>query len=266
MRMGAIVEYDGSGFSGWQVQVGAPSVQQAVEQAVSRVADEPVRVTVAGRTDAGVHALAQVFHFDTHAQRSDYAWVRGVNSNLPASVALLWAGEVSSEFNARFSATGREYQYVILNRAVRPALLARRVTHEYRPLDVTRMQRAAQSLIGTHDFSSFRAMQCQAKSPVRELRALDVTRYGECVVIRARANAFLHHMVRNLAGVLMDIGAGEREPDWAGEVLAARDRTVGGITAPPDGLYLTAVEYPSKFGIPATAVTPFLAFRAGVGR
>jgi len=242
MRIAAVVEYDGSEFSGWQWQDDAPSVQQAVERAVSRVADEPVRVTVAGRTDAGVHALAQVIHFETRAQRSAYAWVRGSNSNLP-------------EFNARFSATGREYHYVILNRPVRPAIHARRVTHDYRPLDVERMRAGAALLVGTHDFSSFRAMQCQAKSPVRELRALEIRREGERVIIHARANAFLHHMVRNLAGVLMSIGAGEREPAWAREVLEARDRTMAGITAPPDGLYLTGVEYPERFGIPAMQAT-----------
>jgi tRNA pseudouridine38-40 synthase len=250
MRIAAIVEYDGSRFSGWQWQDDAPSVQEAVEKALSQVADEPIRVTVAGRTDAGVHASAQVIHFDTHARRSDYAWLRGSNSNLPNEVALRWAGEVSAEFHARFSASGRAYRYVILNRSVRPTFLARRVTHEYRPLHVQRMQQAARSLIGRHDFSSFRAMQCQAKSPVRELRRLDVSRHGEFVVIEAAANAFLHHMVRNLAGVLMDIGAGDREPGWAREVLEARDRTLGGITAAPYGLYLTAVEYPAQFPIP----------------
>jgi len=251
MRIAAVVEYDGSEFSGWQWQDDVPSVQRAVEQALTRIADEPVRVTVAGRTDAGVHALVQVIHFDTRAVRSAYAWVRGTNSNLPDSVAFLWAGEVDAEFNARFSATGREYHYVILNRPVRPAILSRHVTHEYRPLDVERMRSAAAHLVGTHDFSSFRAMQCQAKSPVRELRALEIRREGERVIIHARANAFLHHMVRNLAGVLMTIGAGEREPAWAREVLEARDRTMAGITAPPDGLYLTGVEYPERFGIPA---------------
>jgi tRNA pseudouridine38-40 synthase len=184
--------------------------------------------------------------------------VRGTNSNLPDSVALLWAGEVSDEFSARFSATGREYRYLILNRPVRPALLTRRATHEYRPLDVDRMQVAARLLVGTHDFSSYRAMQCQAKSPVRELRALEISRHGEFVVIRACANAFLHHMVRNLAGVLMDIGAGEKEPRWAKQVLEARDRTVGGITAPPDGLYLAAVEYPAHFGLPKVPLPPGL--------
>lgn len=250
MRIAAIVEYDGSDFSGWQWQDDAPSVQQAVESALSQVANAPIRVTTAGRTDAGVHASAQVIHFDTNALRSDYSWIRGANSNLPDSVALLWAGEIDPGFHARFAATGRQYCYVILNRSVRPTYLAKRVTHEYRPLDVERMQAAALHLFGTHDFSSFRAVQCQAKSPVRTLRELNVTRQGDFIVIKADANAFLHHMVRNLAGVLMEIGAGEKEPDWALEVLNARDRTLGGVTASPAGLYLTAVEYPEHFNIP----------------
>jgi len=254
MRIAAIVEYDGSNFSGWQWQDCAPSVQEAVEKALSKVADAPVRVTTAGRTDAGVHASAQVIHFDTEVRRSDLAWLRGTNSNLPDSVALLWASEVDPGFHARFAATGREYHYVILNRSVRPTYLAQRVTHEYRPLDVERMQAAAQHLLGTHDFSSFRAMQCQAKSPVRTLRELTVANQDGFIVIKAAANAFLHHMVRNLAGVLMDIGAGEKEPEWAREVLEACDRTVGGITASPGGLYLTAVDYPVHFNIPRIPV------------
>lgn len=257
-RIAAVLEYDGAMFSGWQWQDHAPSVQQVVEQAISQVADETVRVTVAGRTDAGVHALGQVIHFDTVAERRAHAWVRGTNSNLPDAVALLWAGTVDTTFNARFSATGREYHYVILNRAIRPSLQAQRVTHDYRPLDVARMQAAADLLVGTHDFSSYRAMQCQAKSPVRTLHALEVRRQGDRVILRVHANAFLHHMVRNLAGVLMDIGAGEREPAWAREVLEARDRTVGGITAPPHGLYLTRVDYPEQYGIPVVSASPGL--------
>ncbi len=253
--MAALIEYDGSPFAGWQWQEEVPSVQATVEQALSKVADEAVRVVTAGRTDAGVHAAAQVVHFDTHAHRTPYAWTRGANSNLPSAVALLWAGEVDPGFHARFAATGREYHYVILNRPVRPTFLARRVTHDYRPLDVARMQVAAGLLVGTHDFSSFRAVQCQAKSPVRELRELTVQRHGELVVIKARANAFLHHMVRNLAGVLTAIGAGEREPQWAADVLSARDRTLGGITAAPDGLYLTGVDYPERFQIPRLSPT-----------
>jgi tRNA pseudouridine38-40 synthase len=250
MRIAALIEYDGSPFNGWQLQNNGRSIQGCVEAALSKVADEPIRVTVAGRTDAGVHAAGQVIHFDTNVHRTNHAWVRGAVSNLPTEVALLWAGEVDAEFHARFSATGRHYDYVILNRAIRPTYLARRVTHEYRALDVARMQQAAQYLVGTHDFNAFRSVECQAKTSVRELRALTIERHGEFVRLRAYANAFLHHMVRNIAGVLLAIGAGEREPVWAGEVLESRDRTRGGVTAPPDGLYLTEVEYPRQFGIP----------------
>jgi len=250
MRIAALIEYDGSRFSGWQRQAGARSVQACVEEALSRVADAPVRVTVAGRTDAGVHATAQTVHFDTEARRPAHAWVRGANAHLPREVALLWAGEVADEFHARYSATGRRYRYVILNRAVRPTYLAGRVTHVYRPLDEERMRAAAAHLVGEHDFTSFRSSECEARSPVRELRALEVARAGALVTLEARANAFLHHMVRNLAGVLLEVGAGAREPDWAREVLEARDRRCGGVTAPPDGLYLAGVEYPERFGIP----------------
>lgn len=250
MRIAAIIEYDGSPFCGWQSQDGVPTVQQTVEAALSKVADRPVKVITAGRTDAGVHATAQVIHFDTEARRPAFAWVRGCNSNLPPQVALRWAAEVDGSFHARFSATGRHYRYVILNRAVRPALLQGRATHDYRPLDVERMRVAAAPLLGSHDFSSYRALQCQAKSPVRELRRLEIRRDGDLVFVEAGANAFLHHMVRNLVGVLTAIGAGERGPAWALQVLEARDRCVGGVTAPPDGLYLTAVDYPESFEIP----------------
>jgi tRNA pseudouridine38-40 synthase len=255
MRIAAIIEYDGSAYFGWQRQDRARSVQQTVEEALSRVADEPIQVTVAGRTDTGVHALGQVVHFDTGAVRSEYSWVRGTNRHLPPDVALLWAGEVDAGFHARFSATGRRYHYVILNRLVRPTYLARRVTHEYRPLDVARMRAAAAHLVGEHDFTSFRAAECQAKSPVRELRALEVEHHGEFVHLHVHANAFLQHMVRNFAGVLMTIGAGEREPDWAREVLAARDRRHGGVTAGPDGLYLQEIDYPEAFRIPRLSRT-----------
>lgn len=258
MRIAAILEYDGSNFSGWQRQNDARSIQQCVEEALSKVANEPVTVTVAGRTDAGVHALAQVIHFGTHAVRDGHSWVRGAISNLPDDVALLWAGEVDADFHARFFATGRRYHYVILNRPIRPTYLRGHVSWEYRPLDAAAMQQGANHLIGKHDFTSFRAAECQAKSPVRELRGLEVERHGEFVHIRVYANAFLQHMVRNIAGVLMDIGAGEQKPGWAKEVLEARDRTQGGVTAPPDGLYLTAIEYPQHYGIPA--IQPDLGF------
>ncbi len=250
MRTAAIIEYDGSGFCGWQVQDGERSVQRCVEQALSYVADGPVRVTVAGRTDAGVHACAQVVHFDTGVSRSDYEWLRGANSKLPRDVALRWVGRVDSEFHARFSANGRRYRYIVLNRPVRPTYLAGRISWEYRALNVAPMHEAARRLVGTHDFSSFRSAHCQAKDPVRELRRLDVWRDGEFVFIEVEANAFLHHMVRNIAGVLLSVGAGEQSPDWVSAVLSARDRTAGGATAPADGLYLVGVDYPARFGIP----------------
>ncbi len=249
MRVAAIVEYDGSGFCGWQLQDNVRTIQGVVEEAVSSVADETVRVITAGRTDTGVHATGQVIHFDALAQRSAQSWVRGINSNLPKDVTILWAQEVEDDFHARFRATGRHYQYVILNRPVPPTYLSGKVTWDYRPLDIASMQAAAIHLVGTHDFSSFRTVHCQAKDPVRELRALDIQRKGELVLIHVYANAFLHHMVRNIAGVLMTIGAGERDPEWAREVLAARDRTQGGKTAAADGLYLTAVEYPEHYNI-----------------
>lgn len=250
MRIAAILEYDGSSFSGWQRQDHVRTVQGSVEEALAKVADEPIQVTVAGRTDAGVHATGQVIHFDTSAVRSEYSWVRGANSNLPSDVAFRWAGPVDDGFHARYSAIGRHYHYVILNRPVRPTYLAQRVTHEFRPLDIKRMQQGARHLLGKHDFTSFRATECQAKSPVRELRALEVVRQSELVHLRVHANAFLHHMVRNIAGVLMTIGAGEQEPDWTKAVLEARDRKAGGVTAAPDGLYLREIEYPDRFKIP----------------
>ena len=259
MRIALGIEYDGSAYCGWQLQDGVPTVQGAVEEALTEIVNSPVRVITAGRTDTGVHATGQVVHLDTKVSRSDYSWVRGTTRYLPDDVAVLWAKPVSVEFHARFSAIERSYRYIILNRHQRPAILHRKVTWEYRPLDVTLMQIAADQLIGTHDFNAYRAVACQAKSSVRELRELTVTRNGDMVIINARANAFLHHMIRNIAGVLCSIGAGEREPGWAAEVLASRDRTCGGVTAPPDGLYLTEIVYPEKFRIPpARKLTGFL--------
>ena len=249
-RIVALLEYDGAAFHGWQLQEGVRTVQQVVEQAFSRVADHELRVITAGRTDTGVHACAQVIHFDSSAPRSERSWLRGANANLPGDVAIRWVGRRDQEFHARFRATGRRYRYVILNRPQRPGLVRGRVTWDYRPLDVALMQQAAAGLLGRHDFSSYRAVQCQAKSPIRELRQLEVSRRGDFIFVDAYADAFLHHMVRNLAGVLMSIGAGEHSPDWARQILQARDRTLGGVTAPPDGLYLTEVEYPEVFDIP----------------
>ena len=227
------------------------TVQQVVEDALAKVANTPVRVITAGRTDTGVHATAQVVHLQTDVTRSDYSWVRGTTRYLPNDVSVLWARHVADDFHARFSAIERRYQYLILNRRQRPAILHRKVTWEYRPLDISLMQQAAIHLVGRHDFNAYRAVGCQAKSPVRDLRELAVERHGDFVVINARADAFLHHMIRNIAGVLCSIGAGEKSPGWAGEVLATRDRTAGGVTAPPDGLYLNAITYPEKFRIPS---------------
>jgi len=253
MRIAAGIEYDGGAFHGWQRQDGSRTVQACLEEALGRVADETVRVVTAGRTDAGVHATGQVVHFDSTAARPVRAWVRGTTTWLPGDVAVLWAREVEPDFHARFSAVERRYCYVILNRKVRPALLRGRVTFEHRPLEVERMQAAAALLVGRHDFSAFRAAGCQARSPLRELLRLDVRRDGALVTVQAHANAFLHHMVRNLAGVLMTIGAGEREPSWAREVLESRDRSLGGVTAPADGLYLEGVRYPSRYRLPEPA-------------
>ncbi len=250
MRIALGVEYDGGAFCGWQFQDHSPSVQEAVEKALSSVANEPVRVICAGRTDTGVHASEQVIHFNTKVERSTRSWVYGANANLPDEVVILWAAPISNEFHARFSAVRRRYRYVIYNRNVRPTFLAGRTTWDYRTLDVTRMADAAQCLMGEHDFSSYRAVGCQAKSSVRTVHRLEVTRKNELIFIDIEANAFLHHMVRNIAGVLMAIGAGERPLEWAKQVLAFRDRTLGGVTAPPSGLYLTQVEYPAEFELP----------------
>lgn len=246
------IEYNGARFCGWQSQVGVATVQDAVERALSRVADEPVRVIAAGRTDTGVHAHGQVVHFDTDQSRRPEAFTRGANTHLSADVSILWARLVPDEFHARFSAVGRTYRYVILNRRVRPGLWTSRVSFDYRPLDERRMQEAANALLGQHDFTSFRASQCQAKSPIRTLRRLVIERCGAFIVVTVEADAFLHHMVRNIGGVLCAIGAGERPVSWAESVLRARDRALGGLTATPDGLYLYAVHYPDKYELPPT--------------
>ena len=258
MRIAAGIEYCGAGFSGWQSQEQGRNIQDCLEAALARVADHPVRVHCAGRTDAGVHALQQVVHFDTGAARDPHAWVLGGNVNLPRDVRILWACAVNDSFHARFSATGRQYRYLILNRIAAAALYNKLVTWECRHLDVARMQEAAGGLLGEHDFSAFRAVACQAKSPVREVRQLDVRRHGDLIIIDIRANAFLYHMVRNIAGVLMAIGMGKEQAGWARQVLETRDRTAGGITAPADGLYLVDIEYPAAFGLPKQAVSQWL--------
>lgn len=253
MRVALGVQYDGSGFRGWQTQQpGTRTVQTVLEQALSKVANHPIRLVCAGRTDAGVHGVGQVVHFDATAIRSERAWVLGGNAHLPLDISLNWARETSEDFHARFSALARRYRYVILNRPQRSALWRQRATWHYRLLDAELMQRAGQALIGEHDFSSFRAAECQARHPIRDIHEITVRRHGDSVVLDVVANAFLHHMVRNIAGVLMTIGAGDRPVEWAQEVLERRDRTQAGVTAPAEGLYLLAVRYPERFGLPAT--------------
>lgn len=256
-RIALGVEYKGARYRGWQRQEdGVPSVQAALEKALSKVADEPVSLMCAGRTDASVHASGQVVHFDTSVERPLKAWIMGTNANLPADISVTWAKVMPAHFHARFSAMARRYRYVIYNDPIRPAHQGEEVTWNHRPLDVARMRAAAAVLVGTHDFTSFRAVQCQAKSPVKTVHHLEVIEHGRFIVLDIRANAFLHHMVRNFAGVLMTIGAGERPVEWAAEVLAARDRRAGGVTAHPYGLYLVRVEYPEEFELPERYLGP----------
>lgn len=244
------VEYDGSGMRGWQRQHDEPTVQRALEEALGSVANHPVTVHGAGRTDAGVHARAQVFHFDTRARRKMHNWVLGGNSRLPDTVALLWARPVPDDFHARYSARSRHYRYLIVNRRSRPALGRTHYAWFHRPLDERRMQAAARALVGEHDFTSFRAVACQAAHAVRRVHAIEVRRREAVVRLDITANAYLHHMVRNIAGSLMAVGCGDREPEWIGEVLAARDRRRAGVTAPAAGLSLVSVDYAPAFGLP----------------
>ena len=250
VRIAVGIEYDGSAYAGWQSQAQLRTLQQVTEQALAAIAAEGVSLTCAGRTDAGVHALGQVAHFDTHAVRSMRSWVLGANSALPGDVSVSWALPVPAHFHARFCAEARTYRYLIVNRLARPALLQQRAAWVHRPLDHERMAEAARALVGEHDFSAFRAAGCQARSPVRRMERLSVERYGERVVIEATANAFLHHMMRNIAGLLIAIGKGNAPPAWAHQVLAGRDRTRSAATAPACGLYLVSVRYPAAFGLP----------------
>ena len=251
MRIALGIEYDGSRFLGWQTQPGGGSVQDALEPALGAIAGSAVTLACAGRTDRGVHARQQVAHFDTDATRPQSAWVRGVNALLPESVAVLWAQPVDGEFHARYSAFARTYRYVLLNRAVRPALAARYAGWHHAPLDVNRMAEAAAALVGQHDFSAFRSSECQAKSPVRTLHSLDIERRGERIDFVLRANAFLQHMVRNIVGTLVYVGKGKHPPQWAKEVLDSRDRALAAPTFAPEGLYLEAIDYDARWGLPS---------------
>lgn len=252
MRIALGVEYDGSQFYGWQQQTQLRTVQGCLEQAISQVANHAVSIICAGRTDTGVHAFGQVIHFDTTAERSDRSWVFGVNSLVPKDVSVRWAKVVPSDFHARFSAIAREYCYIIYNQPIRPALQRQLLTWECRALDEKRMQQAAAYLVGEHDFSSYRAKECQAKTAIRRIAHLNVCRKGERIIISVKANAFLQHMVRNIVGVLLAIGTGDNEPYWAKEVLEARDRNLGGVTAKASGLFLSDVDYPAQYSVPVS--------------
>jgi tRNA pseudouridine38-40 synthase len=256
MRYALGVEYDGGGFLGWQRlsksgSADESTVQSVLESALSFVANAQVDTVCAGRTDAGVHAQCQVVHFDSDARRDPRGWMLGATSRLPDSVCVRWCQPVADDFHARFSARARRYRYAILNRAVRPALGRQYLSWERLPLDADAMHRAAQSLLGEHDFSAFRTVHCQAPHARRDLQAITVRRNGEQVVVEVQANAFLHHMVRNIVGSLLLVGRGEQPEDWIAQLLAGRDRTLAGPTAPPDGLVFISPLYPPQWGLPA---------------
>lgn len=250
MRIALGLEYDGSSFCGWQSQSSGCGVQDALERALASIAGEHVGVVAAGRTDTGVHALSQVVHFDTRAVRPESAWMRGVNAHLPPGVAVTWSRRVEEDFHARFSAVERRYLYVLLNRPARPGLLQGKVGWHHAPLDLEAMRKAARHLLGEHDFSAFRAAECQAKTPVKTLHQLEIRQSEELFLFHLRANAFLHHMVRNLVGALVFVGKGKHPPAWMAELLEKRDRRLAAPTFSPAGLYLAGVGYDEKWGIP----------------
>lgn len=258
-RIALGVEYDGSRYCGWQMQSHSTrTVQHELEKALSVVADHPVQVVCAGRTDTGVHATGQVVHFDTTAERPSRAWVMGVNTHLPDDVCVHWSRTVDADFSARFSASMRAYRYVIQQRTARPALYSRRVTWIHHQLDTAEMHQAAQALLGENDFSSFRSSACQSEHAMRFIQSIDVSAEGGFVYVDIRANAFLHHMVRNIVGSLLQVGSGDRPPGWIAELLALKDRTRAGPTAPADGLYLVEVQYPDEYGLPVSGYVPKL--------
>ncbi|MBA3660568.1 MAG: tRNA pseudouridine(38-40) synthase TruA [Gammaproteobacteria bacterium] len=257
MRIALGIEYNGSGFYGWQVQQDLVTVQRTLELALAKIANEPVLLHCAGRTDSNVHATSQVVHFDTQAKRHIDAWIWGTNSHLPAAIAVRWAKAVDYQFHARFSATSRRYRYIIYNHPIRSATLANRVAWHYYPLDVEPMRLAGSYLLGEQDFSSFRSSKCGSKTPKRNITDFSIARTNDFILLEIEANAFLHHMVRNIAGVLMKIGRGEKDPSWMKEVIEARNRRLAADTAAAEGLYLINVAYPEKYQFPLNP-TPFL--------
>lgn len=260
MRIALGVEYDGAKYYGWQRQRDVDSVQERLEKALTKVANQPIEVFCAGRTDAGVHGTGQVVHFDVNIDRKMVAWTMGANANLPKDIAVRWATEVSEDFHARFTATARRYRYIIFNNALRPAILGTGVSHYHGHLDEKKMHEAGQHLLGENDFTSFRAVHCQSRSPWRNLMHLKVTRQGDFVIIDIKANAFVHHMVRNITGSLIKVGKGEEKPEWIKWLLEQKDRTLAGATAKAEGLYLVDVDYPQEHNLPRVPLGPlFLA-------
>jgi tRNA pseudouridine38-40 synthase len=251
------IEYDGRPYFGWQRQASGPTVQAALEAALSVVADGPIGVIAAGRTDTGVHAALQVAHFAPQVHRPLTAWVRGVNAHVPETIAVRWAHVVAPSFHARFSAVSRRYTYWLIDRPTRPGLHTGRVGWSHRPLDVSLMHRAAQALCGTHDFSSFRAAECQAKTPVKTVYRANVQRVGEYIRFDIHANAFLHHMVRNIVGALVYVGDGRLPAAQLAALLAARNRATAPPTFAADGLYLCGIEYPPEYDLPESTVETY---------
>lgn len=262
MRIAIGIEYDGAAHCGWQSQSNGCGVQDKLEAALTGIAGEKISLICAGRTDTGVHALGQVAHFDTTSQRPDTAWVRGVNALLPDSIAVQWAQVVEGDFHARFSAVSRTYTYVLYNHSVRPALQTGKVGWYHAALDLGAMQMAAQSLVGQHDFSAFRAAECQAKTPIKTINYIRMEQRGGCIALTLNANGFLHHMVRNIIGSLIYIGAGKQPVSWLQELLKEKDRTRSAPTFAPDGLYLVAIEYAAKWRLPAPNKSAWFDFKA----
>jgi tRNA pseudouridine38-40 synthase len=256
MRIALGIEYDGAAYYGWQRQKEVISVQQELEQSLSKIANHTVRVHCAGRTDSGVHSTGQVVHFETKAIRKDVAWTLGVNAHLPKDIAVRWVKQVDSSFHARFSATARHYRYIIYNGAFRPGILGTGLSHYHMDLDVQKMHLAGQMILGEQDFTSFRALHCQASSPVRCIEYLNISQRSQFIIIDIKANAFLHHMVRNIAGSLIEIGCGKQPVDWLKMLLSYKDRSKAAATAKPGGLYLVEVDYPPQYDLPRPPCGP----------
>lgn len=252
------IEYSGTAYSGWQQQKHCVSIQQHLQEAIGFVANHPVSLVCAGRTDAGVHAIEQIAHFESDAVRTNRSWLLGSNCRLPGDIRIKWISRVDESFHARFSACARSYRYILLNSEVPSAVFHNRCTWEFRELDHEKMHDSAQILVGEHDFSAFRAVGCQAKSACRNIQSVEVSRQGDLIYLDIKANAFLYHMVRNITGSLLEVGRGEKPADWIEELLVGKDRNIGGVTAPAAGLYLQRVYYPETFKIPSYSKKPVL--------